>query len=163
MSILSTSPAYKRLQEKALKKEEKEDDNENKNSINKMDYGKAVAGSEGFGVTTLEGMEAGELGPFLSAPLLTNYNTIDPLTDPILWSSLVPALRPRSLSLSRLQRRRPVQIILSSNRRTYDDPSAIYVCPSSLGKTACNICERDLQQSHTALDKKMYVMRLVLL
>ncbi|KAI3678027.1 hypothetical protein L6452_37306 [Arctium lappa] len=112
MSILSKSPAYKRLQERALKKEEKDvenDENENKNNINKIDYGKAVekaghdTAGEGFGVTL--GMEAGELplqrntyplAPFLSAPLLTNYNTIDPLTDPILWSSLVPSLRPRS-------------------------------------------------------------------
>ncbi|KAK9065753.1 hypothetical protein SSX86_015154 [Deinandra increscens subsp. villosa] len=108
MSILSRSAAYKSLQEKALKKEAakevENDENENKNNINKMDYGKAVekstdeGASEGFGVGL--GMELERntypLTPFLSAPLLTNYNTIDPLTDPILWSSLVPSLRTRS-------------------------------------------------------------------
>ncbi|MCE3214835.1 hypothetical protein HAX54_053465 [Datura stramonium] len=30
------------------------------------------------------------LTSLLSAPLLTNYNSIDPLTDPVLWTSLVP-------------------------------------------------------------------------
>ncbi|XP_071715336.1 AP2-like ethylene-responsive transcription factor At2g41710 [Rutidosis leptorrhynchoides] len=99
MSILSRSAAYKSLQEKASKKEKEEvenDENENKSNINKMDYGKAAEKSthdEGFGVAS--GMERNTypLAPFLSAPLLTNYNTIDTLTDPILWSSLVPSPR----------------------------------------------------------------------
>lgn len=114
MSVLSRSAAYKSLQEKALKKEEKDvenDENENKNNINKIDYGKAVeksshdGTSEGFGGVAL-GMESGglpplqrntyPLTPFLTAPLLTNYNTIDPLADPVLWSSLVPPLQTRS-------------------------------------------------------------------
>ncbi|KAI3760636.1 hypothetical protein L1987_51034 [Smallanthus sonchifolius] len=108
MSILSRSAAYKSLQEKALKKEvEKDvdgDEKENKININKMDYGKAVektnddGASEGFGIGLGMDLERNTypLAPFLSAPLLTNYNTIDPLTDPILWSSLVPSLRTRS-------------------------------------------------------------------
>lgn len=108
MSILSRSAAYKSLQEKALKRKEiviENDENENKNSINKIEYGKAVekssshdGGSERLGVAL--GMAGGmalqrnlfPLTPFLSAPLMTNYNTIDPLTDPILWASLVPSL-----------------------------------------------------------------------
>ncbi|KAM0027530.1 putative transcription factor AP2-EREBP family [Helianthus debilis subsp. tardiflorus] len=108
MSILSRSAAYKSLQEKAAKKEAENDvendENENKININKMDYGKAVEKSnddggapEGFGVGLGMDLERNTypLAPFLSAPLLTNYNTIDPLTDPILWSSLVPSLRTR--------------------------------------------------------------------
>ncbi|KAA8517114.1 hypothetical protein F0562_017407 [Nyssa sinensis] len=108
MSILLRSPAYKKLQEKASKKQENTADNaenENKNTINRMDYGKAVekssshdTGSERLGVAL--GMGGGlplqrnvfPLTPFLSAPLLTNYNTVDPLADPILWTSLVPVL-----------------------------------------------------------------------
>ncbi|KAJ6992355.1 AP2-like ethylene-responsive transcription factor At2g41710 isoform X4 [Populus alba] len=112
LSILSQSTAYKNLQEKASKKQEtvtENDENENRNNINKMDYGKAVekstshdSNSERLGAAL--GMTGGlslqrnvPLTPFLSAPLLTNYNTIDPLVDPILWTSLVPAL-PTGLS-----------------------------------------------------------------
>lgn len=111
MSILSRSAAYKSLQEKASKKKEisiiENDENENKNAINKMDYGKAVekslnhdgGGTERLGVAL--GMSGGlsslqrnayPLAPFLSAPLLTSYNNIDPLVDPILWTSLVNVL-----------------------------------------------------------------------
>ncbi|PON86895.1 AP2/ERF transcription factor [Trema orientale] len=110
LSILSRSAAYKSLQEKALKKQEsnaENDENKSKNAINKMDYGKAVekptshdGGSERYGVAL--GMSSGlslqrnismfPLTPLLSAPLLTNYNTIDPLVDPIVWTSLAPVL-----------------------------------------------------------------------
>ncbi|KAI8562299.1 hypothetical protein RHMOL_Rhmol03G0023400 [Rhododendron molle] len=112
MSILSRSAAYKSLQEKALKKKEKQtevDENENKCTISKMDYGKAVeksshgGTSEGLGVA----LDAGAglslqrnlypLAPFLTSPLLTNYNAIDPLSDPILWTTLAPVL-PTGLS-----------------------------------------------------------------
>ncbi|KAJ6778673.1 AP2-LIKE ETHYLENE-RESPONSIVE TRANSCRIPTION FACTOR [Salix koriyanagi] len=114
LSILSQSAAYKSLQEKASKKQEtstENDENENKNTVNKMDRGKAVekstchdGSSERLGGATL-GMTGGlslqrnvyPLTPFFSAPLLTNYNTMDPLVDPILWTSLVPAL-PTGLS-----------------------------------------------------------------
>uniref|UniRef100_A0A6N2KDJ3 AP2/ERF domain-containing protein n=2 Tax=Salix viminalis TaxID=40686 RepID=A0A6N2KDJ3_SALVM len=113
LSILSQSVAYKNLQEKASKKQEtgpENDENENRNNINKMDHGKAVekstshdSNSERLGAAL--GMTGGlslqrnayPLTPFLSAPLLTNYNTIDPLVDPILWTSLVPSL-PTGLS-----------------------------------------------------------------
>ncbi|XP_021886869.1 AP2-like ethylene-responsive transcription factor At2g41710 isoform X2 [Carica papaya] len=108
LSILSQSAAYKSLQEKALKKEKKDsdkEDNENKNTINRPDYGKAVeksvsheGGNESLGAAL--GMGGGlplqrnmyPLAPILSAPLVTSYNTIDPLADPILWTSLVPIL-----------------------------------------------------------------------
>ncbi|KAL1822446.1 hypothetical protein ACET3Z_009224 [Daucus carota] len=107
LSILSRSAAYKSLQVKALKKKEaviENDENENKNSVNKIEYGKAVekssneGGSERLAVTL--GMSGGlslqrnlyPLAPFLTAPLMTSYNTVDPLTDPILWASLLPNL-----------------------------------------------------------------------
>ncbi|KAK8667555.1 hypothetical protein V6N13_007703 [Hibiscus sabdariffa] len=107
LSILSRSADFKSLQEKALKKQEQNDENENTNTINKMDHGKAAeksvnhdTGSDRLGATM--GMTSGlslqknvfPLTPFLSAPLLTNYNTIDSLVDPVLWTSLVPALPP---------------------------------------------------------------------
>ncbi|KAL8225364.1 hypothetical protein R6Q57_017921 [Mikania cordata] len=170
MSILSRSAAYKSLLEKASKKEvEKDaenDENENKNNINKMDYGKAVekssddGASEGFGLGL--GMELERntypLAPFLSAPPLTNYNTIDPLTNTILWSSLVPSLRSRSsqpveqskfMTFNiRIQRRRQAQIILSSNKRTFSlhDPSnaGVFFCPNSLQQTLEHVqCYRE--------------------
>ncbi|XP_074379001.1 AP2-like ethylene-responsive transcription factor At2g41710 [Apium graveolens] len=107
MSILSRSAAYKSLQVKALKRKEAvidNDENENKNNINKIEYGKAIersshdGGSERLGVTL--GMSGGlslqrnlyPLAPFLTAPLMTNYSSVDPLTDPILWASLLPNL-----------------------------------------------------------------------
>ncbi|XP_038719229.1 AP2-like ethylene-responsive transcription factor At2g41710 isoform X2 [Tripterygium wilfordii] len=107
LSILSRSAAFKSLQDKASNKQDKNnenDENENKNTINKMDYGKAIeksithdAGSERLGgaLGMNEGLSlqrnAYPLTSFLSAPLLTAYNTLDPLVDPnILWASLVP-------------------------------------------------------------------------
>lgn len=108
MSILSQSAAFKSFQEKALKRQEnnnENDENENKNIINKMDYGKAIekstshdGGSERLGpaIAMTGGFPLQKnvfpLAPFLSAPLLTAYNAIDPLVDPILWTSLVPPL-----------------------------------------------------------------------
>ncbi|KAK2997264.1 hypothetical protein RJ639_025130 [Escallonia herrerae] len=108
MSILSRSAAYKSLQEKASKDNEidtENDENENKNTISKKSYGKAVekslfddGGTERLGVALeMDAVlpvqrNAYTLAPFLSAPLLTNYNSIDPLTDPALWTSLVPVL-----------------------------------------------------------------------
>ncbi|CAN6586398.1 unnamed protein product [Malus baccata var. baccata] len=105
MSILSRSAAYKNLQEKASQKEENNadnDENENKNIIHKMDYGKAIEKSTSHDerLSSVLGMSGGmslqtdvfPLAPFLSAPLLTNYNAVDPLVDPILWTSLAPVL-----------------------------------------------------------------------
>lgn len=106
MSTLLKSAAYKSLQEKIAKKKEKNenDENENKNIIDKIDLGKTVekscpeSGSERRDVAY--GISGGlpvprnvyQLAPLLSAPLLTNYNSIDPLGDPLLWSSLIPVL-----------------------------------------------------------------------
>ncbi|CAN4123739.1 unnamed protein product [Withania somnifera] len=101
MSILSESAAYKSLREKVDKKKEKVE-NENKSTINRVDRGKMIeksspdSESERLGAAFLGagGLSVNRnlhpLTPLLSAPLLTNYNSIDPLTDPILWTSLVP-------------------------------------------------------------------------
>ncbi|KAF8403774.1 hypothetical protein HHK36_011879 [Tetracentron sinense] len=113
LSILSRSAAYKSLQEKALKKQDNNTENNENENINdnnkKLDYGKAIqksssgdGGSKRLGVTLgMSGMSLQRsvypLTPFLSAPLLTSYNSIDPLADPILWTSLVPVL-PTGLS-----------------------------------------------------------------
>lgn len=117
LSILSQSAAYKSLQEKAAKRQENSadnDENENKNTINVLDHGKAVekpsnhdGGNDRLDIAM--GMSGGMSGalslqrnvypltPFLSAPLLTAYNSVDPLVDPVLWTSLVPML-PTGLS-----------------------------------------------------------------
>lgn len=109
MSILARSAAFKSLQEKGLQKKETDvnDENENKNIINKTDHGKAVEkstydiGSERHGAGTGIGSSGGlppiqrsvyPLSPLLSAPLLTNYNAIDSMTDPVLWTSLISVL-----------------------------------------------------------------------
>ncbi|KAH1194665.1 AP2-like ethylene-responsive transcription factor [Glycine max] len=113
LSILSQSAAYKSLQEKASKTLENiidNDENENKNTINKLDHGKAVekpsnhdGGNDRLDIATgMSGTMSLQrnvypLTPFLSAPLLTAYNTVDPLVDPVLWTSLVPML-PAGLS-----------------------------------------------------------------
>ncbi|XP_031396361.1 AP2-like ethylene-responsive transcription factor At2g41710 isoform X2 [Punica granatum] len=113
LGILTQSAAFKSLQEKTMKKQESEndnDENENKNTINRMDYGKAVekptahdgAGERhGVSIGTSGGLSLQRnvypLTSFLNAPLLTSYNTIDPLVDPVLWTSLVPVL-PAGLS-----------------------------------------------------------------
>lgn len=113
LSILSQSAAYKSLQEKASKRQENStdnDENENKNTVNKLDHGKAVEKSSSHdggddrldiamgtsGTMSLQ-RNVYPLTPFLSAPLLTAYNTVDPLVDPVLWTSLVPML-PAGLS-----------------------------------------------------------------
>lgn len=113
LSILSRSAAYKSLQEKASKRQENSadnDENENKNIVNELDHGKAVVkpsnhdgGNDQLDIAM--GMSGAlslqrtvyPLAPFLSAPLLTAYNIVDPLVDPVLWTSLVPVL-PAGLS-----------------------------------------------------------------
>lgn len=113
LSILSQSAAYKSLQEKASKKQENSidnDENENKNTVNKLDHGKAVekpsnhdGGNDrldiamGMSGTMPLQRNLYPLTPFLSAPLLTAYNTVDPMVDPVLWTSLVP-VHPAGLS-----------------------------------------------------------------
>ncbi|KAI4348681.1 hypothetical protein L6164_009377 [Bauhinia variegata] len=113
LSILSRSAAYKSLQENVLKRQENNtdnDENENKSTINKLDYGKAIQKSSNHdrsserlevaigtsGALSLQ-RNVHPLAPFLSAPLLTAYNTVDPLVDSVLWTPLVPML-PASLS-----------------------------------------------------------------
>lgn len=106
MSILLKSAAYKSLQEKVSKNKEKNenDENENKSNVDKIELGKAPemschdSGNEGCSIPY--GMSGGlpihrnayPLAPLLSAPLLTSYSSIDPLPDPILWSSLISVL-----------------------------------------------------------------------
>lgn len=123
LSILSRSAAYKSLQEKVSKRQENctdNDDDENKNNINKLDHGKAVEQSSnhdgnderldiamGMGGALSIQRNVYPLTSFLSAPLLTTYNTIDPLVDPVLWTSLVPIL-PAGLS-------RTTEVGISSN------------------------------------------------
>lgn len=104
MSSLLNSAAYKSLQERITKNKGKEenDENENKSNIDKIELGKTVekscldVGSErhdiAYGITGGLPIHRYQLAPLLSAPLLTNYSSIDPLTDPLLWSSLVPVL-----------------------------------------------------------------------
>ncbi|XP_026424763.1 AP2-like ethylene-responsive transcription factor At2g41710 [Papaver somniferum] len=111
LNILSQSAAYKSLQEKASKQDNDENTN-NENTNTEMPFrdpvplestsGDGVSGGGNerhlmrgattlgmswlpFQRTTLSPLRT----PFLSAPLMTNYSTIDPLADPILWSSLV--------------------------------------------------------------------------
>ncbi|XP_027365730.1 AP2-like ethylene-responsive transcription factor At2g41710 isoform X2 [Abrus precatorius] len=113
LSILSQSAAYKNLQEKAAKRQDRSkdnDENENKHTINKLDHGRAAEKSSNNdgGNETLEiamGMSGSlplqrnvyPLTQLLSAPLLTAYSTVDPLVDPVLWTPLVPIL-PAGLS-----------------------------------------------------------------
>lgn len=113
LAILSRSAAYKSLQEKASKTQENYTDNdedENKNTINKLDQGKALERSPNHnGVDERLDIAMGMSGAlsiqrnvypltlFLSAPLLTAYNTADPMVDPVLWTSPVPML-PAGLS-----------------------------------------------------------------
>lgn len=106
LSILSRSAAYKSMQDKASKAKETTTDNdekENKSYISKIDCGKDIQKTcDDAGIETL-GSSLGigglplhknmfPLSPLLTAPLLTNYNTLDPLADPILWTSLMPVL-----------------------------------------------------------------------
>ncbi|KAC9151533.1 hypothetical protein E3N88_46285 [Mikania micrantha] len=150
MSILSRSAAYKSLLEKASKKEiEKDvenDENEKKNNINKMDYGKAVekssddGASEGFGLGL--GME------------------LERNTYPLAPSYMMGCAKTPHANIM-IQRRRQAQIIVSSNKRTcyLHDPSNadVFFCPNSLQQTLecmCNATENRPRLSHTALEQE---------
>ncbi|KAM1993002.1 hypothetical protein ACFX16_009393 [Malus domestica] len=93
MSILLWSAAYKNLQEKASQMEENNadnDENENKNTIHKMDYGKAVEKSTSHDerLSSALGMSGGmslQTDVFPLAPFLSTV-------DPILWTLLAPVL-----------------------------------------------------------------------
>ncbi|KAL6546255.1 hypothetical protein OROMI_021976 [Orobanche minor] len=105
MNTLLKSAAYKSLEEKILKKKERDgnDENENKNNIRKIELGKMVDRACHDGGREREGVAFGlsgglsihrsvyPLASLLSAPL-TNYPSIDPLADSVLWSNLVPGL-----------------------------------------------------------------------
>ncbi|CAH8358618.1 unnamed protein product [Eruca vesicaria subsp. sativa] len=110
LSILSASPAYKSLEEKVLKIQEssstrENDENANRKIINmEKSHGKEIEkpvvshgvglGSGGVPATALSLQKSMyPLTSLLTAPLLTNYNTLDPLGDPILWT---PFLLPGS-------------------------------------------------------------------
>lgn len=100
LSVLSQSAAFKSLQEKALKRQENDDENENKNT--NTNYGKAVEKAPSQDVLGMSGglsvqRNVYQLTPLLTGPLLTNYSSIDPLVDPILWTSLLPVI-PTGLS-----------------------------------------------------------------
>ncbi|KAK9671080.1 hypothetical protein RND81_12G005300 [Saponaria officinalis] len=106
LSILSRSAAFKNMQERASRTQETgidSDEKENKSCVSKIDHGKAVEKpSDDCGVERMRStLGIGELplqkcmfplSTLLTAPLLTNYNTIDPLGDPILWTSMMPVL-----------------------------------------------------------------------
>ncbi|CAI0417731.1 unnamed protein product [Linum tenue] len=112
LSLLSQSAAYKQLQDKASKRTENNDENENKTTINKMDYDKSAADDKSTmshgNSSSVNRVGAGlgmspaalslhrnmyPLTSFLSGQLVNNYNgSVDPLADPLLWTSLVPVL-----------------------------------------------------------------------
>ncbi|KAH9624218.1 hypothetical protein KSS87_022349 [Heliosperma pusillum] len=105
LKILSRSAAFKNMQDRASKAQEtanENDEKENKSHVSKIDHGKAVQTSDDAGVERMgstpeiDGLPLQKsmfpLSTLLTAPLLTNYNTIDPLGDPILWTSLMPVL-----------------------------------------------------------------------
>nr|VDD04274.1 unnamed protein product [Brassica oleracea] len=106
LSILSASPAYKSLEEKVLKIQEssssvrENDENVNRNIINmEKSHGKEIEkpvvslGSGGGGVPSGALSLQKSMYPLtslLTSPLLTNYNALDPLGDPILWTQFLP-------------------------------------------------------------------------
>ncbi|KAL6502184.1 hypothetical protein OROHE_024777 [Orobanche hederae] len=105
MNTLLKSAAYKSLEDKISKKKERDgnDENENKNNIRKIELGKMVDRACHDGGREREGVAFGlsgglsihrsvyPLASLLSAPL-TNYTSIDPLADSVLWSNLGPVL-----------------------------------------------------------------------
>ncbi|VVB03043.1 unnamed protein product [Arabis nemorensis] len=104
LSILSESPAFKSLEEKVLKIQEsstrENDENANRNIINMekshgkeiekpvVSHGVALGGGAAAVLSLQKSMYP--LTSLLTAPLLTNYNTLDPLADPILWTPFLP-------------------------------------------------------------------------
>lgn len=109
MSVLSQSVAFKNLQEKAMKMKETAEslenvENEKKDNANKSTFGKAIEkqpscqeGVSGFASEAGQALTLDRsvypLSPLLSAaPLLTNYSGLDPLSDSIPWTTLVPVL-----------------------------------------------------------------------
>ncbi|KAL0711158.1 hypothetical protein Bca4012_018136 [Brassica carinata] len=106
LSILSASPAYKSLEEKVMKIQEsstrENDENANRNMTNiEKSHGKEIEkpvvshgvalGSGGVSAAALSFQKSMyPLTCLLTAPLLSNYNTLDPLGDPNLWTPFLP-------------------------------------------------------------------------
>lgn len=100
-SILAQSAAFKKMQEKASESHDVDQKNNigHEKTILKLSN---VGGSERSGVALslgempLQKPPYNPLAPFLSAPLLTNCNNIDPLPDSAFWTNLI---QPTGLSL----------------------------------------------------------------
>ncbi|GAB2233269.1 hypothetical protein Droror1_Dr00002488 [Drosera rotundifolia] len=110
LSILSRSAAYKHLEEIASKTKEtivENDEHEKKGDINKLECGggveklmdqvdvgiEAVEDAGAFGLNGAGLLRNGfDFPSFMSAPLFTDYNPIDHLPDPAIWSSLATIL-----------------------------------------------------------------------
>ncbi|KAF8094396.1 hypothetical protein N665_0364s0022 [Sinapis alba] len=98
LSILSASPAYKSLGEKVMKIQEsstrENDENADRNMVNmEKSHGKEIEkpGSGGVAAPALSFQKSMyPLTSLLTAPLLSNYNILDPLGDPNLWTPFLP-------------------------------------------------------------------------
>ncbi|RID70082.1 hypothetical protein BRARA_C02132 [Brassica rapa] len=109
LSILSASPAYKSMEEKVMKIQEssstrENDENANRNitsiekshgkEIEKPAVSHGVALGSGGGVAPAAALSLQKsmypLSSLLTAPLLSNYNALDPLGDRILWTPFLP-------------------------------------------------------------------------
>lgn len=94
-SILSRSAAFKNFMEKASQIQESDNSKE-------PDQGKSVphffpsseldssGASMGFGELPIQRSQY-SLSPLLTAPLRTSWNPVNPIPDPVFWTSLVPA------------------------------------------------------------------------
>lgn len=95
-SILSQSEAFKNFLEKSSKTSETKDDT----SFKDMEHGKAALLFSGAGLDR-SGVSLGSselavqrtpysFAPLVSAPSRTTWNSVDPVPDPVFWTSLVP-------------------------------------------------------------------------
>ncbi|CAH8387585.1 unnamed protein product [Eruca vesicaria subsp. sativa] len=106
LSILSASPAYKSLEEKVMKIQESSSNRENDEIANRnianieKSHGKEIEKPNvsqgvglGSGVAAALSLQKSmyPLTSLLTAPLLSSYNTLDPLGDPILWTPFLPS------------------------------------------------------------------------
>ncbi|KAH0889925.1 hypothetical protein HID58_052354 [Brassica napus] len=124
LSILSASPAYKSLEEKVMKiqessstRENDENANRNINSTEKS-HGKEIEkppvvshgvslGSGGGVAPAAAALSLQKsmypLASLLTAPLLSNYNTLDPLGEPILWTPFLPPGSSHTLEVTKTE------------------------------------------------------------
>ncbi|KAF3514797.1 hypothetical protein F2Q69_00002093 [Brassica cretica] len=124
LSILSASPAYKSLEEKLMKiqessstRENDENANRNINSTEKS-HGKEIEkppvvshgvslGSGGVVAPAAAALSLQKsmypLASLLTAPLLSNYNTLDPLGEPILWTPFLPPGSSHTLEVTKTE------------------------------------------------------------